>query len=110
MRFVTVELPYAARDVAGIDANTEYRRRALRDCILRGESPLPGRALYMLAGVLNDADGDERAFAALADLAWAPLADATVLYVDRGISDNMQEAIVRARQDGREIIMRSLIR
>lgn len=43
-----------------------------------------------------------------AGLAWGPVADATVVYVDLGISNGMHQGIARARAEGRRVEYRCL--
>ena len=40
MRLVVVESPYAG----DVEANLAYLRRAMRDCLLRGEAPFASHA------------------------------------------------------------------
>lgn len=103
MRRVILESPYAG----DIQANEAYARRALRDCLLRGEAPIASHLLYTQPGVLNDLVPDERALGIEAGLVWGALAEATVVYTDRGISGGMRLGIERAAREGRPIEFRS---
>ena len=51
-------------------------------------------------GVLDDAMPEERKLGIEAGLAWLGVADAMVIYVDRGISPGMTEAIKLAKAMG----------
>lgn len=104
MRRVILESPYAG-DVA---ANEAYARRALRDSLLRGEAPLASHLLYTQPGVLDDGLPDERKLGIEAGLAWGGLAEATVVYADRGISRGMTYGIDRALREGRPVEYRNL--
>lgn len=104
MRRVIVESPYAG----DVEANVEYARAALYDCLLRGEAPFASHLLYTQPGVLDDSIPDERLDGIYAGLAWADVADAVVIYADRGISDGMQYGIDRHRKAGRTVEYRSL--
>ena len=104
MRLVILESPYAG----DVDANVLYARRALRDCLMRGEAPLASHLLYTQPGVLDDGIADERQLGILAGLSWGVLAAATVVYTDFGISDGMQTGIDRAKLEGRLIEYRSI--
>jgi hypothetical protein len=104
MRRVILESPYAG-DIA---ANEAYARRALRDCLLRGEAPIASHLLYTQPGVLDDLQPDERSLGIEAGLIWGELADATVVYTDRGISNGMRLGIERAVRSGRPVEYRSL--
>ncbi|MDP1719319.1 MAG: hypothetical protein Q8L24_02755 [bacterium] len=105
------ESPYAGRgtDVAGETAkNVDYARACLHDCITRGEAPIASHLLYTQPGVLNDDDPAERKLGIEAGLEWGKLGEASVVYVDRGISKGMKFGIARARKEGRLVEYRSL--
>jgi hypothetical protein len=104
MRRVILESPYAG-DVA---ANEAYARAAMRDCLLRGEAPIASHLLYTQPGVLDDAIPEERMLGINAGLVWGTLADATVVYADRGISRGMKYGIERAEHEGRPVEYRTL--
>jgi len=102
---VILESPYAG----DIDAHTEYARACLRDCLLRGESPLASHLLYTQLGVLRDKVPEERQMGIRAGLAWARVADATVVYVDHGVSAGMRQGIQKAKELGRPVETRRLV-
>jgi hypothetical protein len=104
LRRVILESPYAG----DVEANLAYARRALRDSLQRGEAPIASHLLYTQPGVLDDGNKAERALGIGAGLAWGVVAEATVVYTDRGISNGMTEGIVRARLEGRPVEMRSI--
>lgn len=104
MRRVVVESPYAG-DIA---ANVAYARRALRDCLRRGEAPIASHLLFTQPGVLDDAVPVERQLGIDAGLAWAPLADATAIYTDRGMSRGMLAAVAHAEAINLSIEYRSI--
>ena len=104
MKRVILESPYAG----DVDKNVAYARAALRDSLLRGEAPVASHLLYTQPGVLDDGDPDERARGIEAGLAWGPVAEATVVYADLGISEGMQRGIERAREQGRTVHVRKL--
>lgn len=93
MRRVIVESPYRG----DVEANITYARACVRDCILRGESPLASHLLLTQPGILNDANPAERELGIIAGLAWQTAADAVVVYTDRGISGGVELAIDRAK-------------
>jgi hypothetical protein len=80
----------------------------VRDCILCGESPLASHLLYTQRGVLRDAVAGERALGIEAGHAWIAVADAVVVYTDRGISDGMRKGIRAAKRCGVPIERRML--
>lgn len=111
MRRVIVETPYRRYRIAALDddhLNLRYLRAAMRDSFARGEAPFASHALYAQTGILNDDDDAERRLGMLAGFAWGEAAEATVVYVDLGISAGMQEGIKRARRCGRPVEQRSL--
>lgn len=105
MRLVIVESPYAG----DVERNTRYARAALADCLRRGEAPFASHLLYTQPGVLDDDVPHDRAGGIAAGLAWGEKADATIVYMDLGISSGMRVGIERARRDGRVIEFRRLI-
>jgi hypothetical protein len=104
MRRVIVESPFAG----DIRRNKEYLRKALRDCLGRGEAPFASHAIYTQAGVLNDLDPEERTLGITAGLYWAAVAEATVVYLDLGITDGMRVGILDAQASNRPIEYRYL--
>lgn len=89
MRRVVVESPFAG----DVEANLKYARACIRDCLLRGESPVASHLLLTQEGILDDADPIERAVGINAGHAWKYGAHAVIVYTDRGISDGMQAGI-----------------
>ncbi len=108
MRRVILESPYASGVRGGVKENVEYARRCLRDSLLRGEAPIASHLLYTQAGVLDDKDPAERALGIAAGLAWGHEAEATVVYLDRGVSEGMRQGMLRAEREGRPIERRRL--
>lgn len=106
MRLVIIESPYAG----DIEANVLYARAALWDCLERGEAPYASHLLYTQVGVLDDSDPAQRARGIEAGLVWGKHADATVVYIDRGISKGMELGIQRAASEGRPVEYRKLDR
>jgi len=99
MRRVIVESPYAG----DVEANVEYARACLWDCLQRGEAPFASHLLYTQVGVLDDQNPVERKRGMEAGWAWREAADAVVIYMDRGVSSGMQQAIDDAVVEGRVI-------
>jgi hypothetical protein len=104
MRLVIIESPYAG-DVNG---NTEYLRACMRDCLLRGEAPYASHGLYTQPGVLDDLIPEEREHGIQAGFAWRQVAEATVVYTDRGVSGGMKHGIEDAIKRGVPVEYRSL--
>ncbi|CAN7597637.1 DUF7768 domain-containing protein [Bosea sp. LjRoot237] len=104
MRLVIVESPYAG----DVEANIAYARRCVRDSLLRGEAPIASHLLYTQPGVLDDDDPDERAHGISAGLAWRHVAQASVVYIDHGISNGMVYGIEAARSAGLPVEFREI--
>ena len=66
MRRVILESPYAG----DVEENVAYARAAVRDSLLRGESPIASHLLYTQPGILMDDVPDERRLGIEAGLAW----------------------------------------
>ena len=104
MRRVIVESPYAG----DVKKNVAYARECVRDCLLRGEAPIASHLLYTQPGVLNDDIPNERQHGIDAGLAWREVAEASVVYLDRGISKGMEYGITAAREAGVSVEFRWL--
>ncbi len=104
MRLVLVESPFAG----DVEANVNYARACIRDCLLRGEAPIASHLLYTQPGVLDDTVPNERAYGINAGHAWMRDADAVVVYTDRGVSFGMLAGINRAKFHGKRVEYRIL--
>ena len=104
LRRVIVESPYQG----DVEANVAYARACLRDCLKLGEAPIASHLLYTQPGVLDDDQPEERELGIAAGLAWLEVADATVVYTGRGVSDGMRRGIEAARAAGRPVELRFL--
>lgn len=103
-RLVIIESPHASDP----EANSVYTRACLRHALLVGDAPIASHALYTLPGVLDDTVDVERGLGIAAGLAWLRVADASVVYVDRGISDGMLAGIHEAVEHGVPVEYREL--
>lgn len=104
MRRVIIESPYAG----DIESNLAYARAAMADCLRRGEAPLASHLLYTQPGVLRDEIPAERDLGIVAGLAWGEVADATVVYLDLGVTLGMRQGVEDADRRGRPVEMRSM--
>lgn len=104
MKRVILESPYAG----DIEANITYARACVRDSLSREEAPIASHLLYTQPGILRDGVQEERQWGINAGLAWGAVADATVVYTDRGISEGMRYGIARAEAGGRPVDYRKL--
>lgn len=105
MRRVILESPYAG----DIDANVAYARACVRDSLSRGEAPIASHLLYTQPGVLRDEVPEERQWGIDAGLAWGSVAEATVVYADRGITRGMEYGIAAAVASGRTVEIRRIV-
>lgn len=114
MRRVILESPYAAGAVeqwavaATIADNVAYAKRCMLDCLGRRDAPIASHLLWTQDGLLDDRDPDQRKAGIEAGLAWGPVADAAVFYVDRGASRGMLAAAERYASVGVKMEWRSL--
>lgn len=104
MRLVVIESPYAG----DVERNLRYVRAAMADCLRRGEAPYASHALYTQPGVLDDTKPEERSLGMWAGFYWGEKADATVVYMDLGMSAGMLAGIARAEAHGRPVERRTL--
>ena len=108
MRLVLLESPYKGNDWSDVDENLHYARACMRDSLLRDEAPFVSHLLYTQEGVLDDKAPEDRERGITAGLLWGERAQATVVYIDRGIGEGMKRGIKRARELGRPVEYRSL--
>lgn len=106
MKLVIVESPYAG----DVEANTIYARACVRDSLLRGEAPIASHLLYTQPGILDDDIPVERQHGIDAGLAWRAVAEASVVYIDRGVSRGMEYGIAAARAAGIPVEFREIER
>lgn len=104
MKRVIIESPYAG----DVPANVEYARRCVKDSLSQGEAPICSHLLYTQPGILDDENAEERAWGIDAGLAWRYVADASVVYTDKGISKGMEYGIAAAQTAGIPVIYRSI--
>lgn len=104
MRKVIVESPFAGKTPDDLALNAEYLSACLRDCIMRDESPYASHALLTRAGVLTTSP-TERTLGIRAGFEWRASADATVVYVDRGMSRGMRAGVAHALEMPRRLVI-----
>jgi hypothetical protein len=100
VRLVYLESPYAG----DVEMNLRYARACMLDSIRRGESPIASHCLWTQC--LDDTVPAERDLGMRCGFEWARFADATALYVDRGISDGMMRGVEMANLHRRPVIER----
>lgn len=105
MRLVVLESPY----VGDVEANVEYARACVRDCVMRGDAPIASHLLFTQPGILRDDVSDERALGIDAGHAWIARADAVVTYTDHGIASGMRAGIDHATRLGIAVEYRTIM-
>jgi hypothetical protein len=100
VRLVILESPFADETPAEQAKNIAYARQCVRHSLSLGEAPSASHLLYTQPGILDDNDPDERQWGIDAGLAWRKVAEASVVYMDRGISRGMDLGIAAAREAG----------
>ena len=104
MRRVVLESPFAG----DVEENVRYAKLAMLDCLKRGDAPIASHLLWTQPGLLDDASPEERKLGIVAGLAWTPVAEAVVVYVDRGISKGMVQGQARAELAGIPVELRNV--
>lgn len=107
-RLVIIESPYAGATAGEAEENVAYARACVRDSLQRGEAPIASHLLYTQPGILRDEIPAERQWGIDAGLAWRAVADATIVYTDRGISKGMEYGIEAAQSAGIPVEYRTL--
>ena len=97
VKLVILESPFAG----GADWALEYLRRAIRDCLERGESPYASHR--MLTDALDDSKLDQRELGIRSGLEWHRRADYSVVYADYDLSSGMKRGIGHAQLVGLSI-------
>lgn len=101
---VIIESPYRG----DTEVNLAYARRAVRDCIERGESPFASHVLYTQPGILDDDIPSERSRGMKAALEFYRIADLCAVYTDLGYSAGMWQGIAKAKMEGVRVEYRTI--
>lgn len=94
MRKVIVESPFAG----AVNKNIRYLRACMHDAFTRGEYPFASHGLYTQPGVLDDGNPADRELGIQAGFAWRSAAQASVFYIDLGMSDGMEYGLKAAQK------------
>lgn len=114
MRRVILESPYKGRGdteearARDRELNIIYAKFCARDCLQRGETPYGSHLMIATNDILNDDDEAERTLGIEAGLAWGEVAEASVVYTDRGVTSGMLAGIRAAQARGKPVEMREL--
>jgi hypothetical protein len=101
-KVVIVESPFAG----DMEGNRLYAIAACADCFRRGETPFASHLLY--PQILNELKKEEREQGITAGYAFWPVARRIVFYTDKGWSEGMKRARIRAENLGYAFEERSL--
>lgn len=110
MKRVVIESRFAAPTSEEVQENIRYARLCVADCLKRNEAPLASHLLYTQSGILDDTKPEERTLGINAGFAWNVLAEAVVVYTDRGISNGMRMGVELATKNGIPVEYRTLER
>lgn len=106
---VIVETPFRGSTPEEQKKNIAYARACAHDCLVNyHQAPFLSHLLYTQEGILDDGIPSERQLGIEAGLAWGAVAEETIVYTDRGISQGMQYGIDNARRVGRPVHFRTL--
>jgi len=108
MKLVIIESPFAGTQEEKL-ANIKYARECVRHSLGLGEAPIASHLLYTQEGILDDDIPEERQWGIDAGLAWRKVAEATIVYTDRGFSKGMSYGVKAAREAGIPVIYRSIL-
>lgn len=103
MKRVIIESPYAG----DVERNVKYARQCMLDCLKRGEAPFASHLLY--TQVLSDSSEKERTQGMSAGFEWYKVVDASVVYVDLGISSGMIAGMEEAAANNVKIEFRRIL-
>lgn len=87
--------------------DADYAKKAIQDCLFRGDAAHHPHLFYTQSGVLDPAVSNENDLCLLCGLAWGFAADASAFYVDAGITDTMALEMESAVDHSRPMEFRS---
>jgi len=108
MKKVSIESPYFVKGNPELTIdNRNYFYACAKECLMvYGENPYGSHGFF--THFLDDNIPEERAVGIEAGLQWNIHAEATIVYIDRGISPGMELGIARAKEEGRTVTFRRL--
>lgn len=102
---VIIESPFAG----DVETHIAYAKRAVRDCLLRGEAPIASHLLFTQPGLLDDNVPEQRRAGIEAGWAWYGVAGVScAVYADYGTSRGMAGGIDVAIALGRAVWVRRI--
>lgn len=106
-RFLTViEVPYSPENPAVLQRQPIYANKCLKDSFSRGEAPLLTSILY--ANALNYRVQPEKDMGIISHISWISVCDKLAVYIDFGVTPQMQMSINVAKIRNKKIEFRSI--
>lgn len=106
MKRVMIESPYRTQDIVLRGVYLDYRDDCIRDSLERGEAPFASHRFY--PDFLDDDDPHDRDIGMMCNQAWQEVAEEVAFYIDHGMSEGMENALMWANDMGLRIDIRSL--
>ena len=107
-KMVIIDSPLKGVDDYETAMNILYAKACVHDSLLKNELALSPDIFYAQDDVLDEEIRKEKSLRKKSKLAWQKRAEKIVLYVDRGISREMNKNLKIAKEDGKEIEYRNL--
>ncbi|MBX2986705.1 MAG: hypothetical protein KF802_02310 [Bdellovibrionaceae bacterium] len=104
---VVIESPYEGKTTRETKQNVEYAQKCLADCLKRGEAPFSSSLTYKQANVLDSSPESQQLCENAGDQ-FLSVASKVVVYIDKGISPEMDKGIAKAKTAGITVELRSL--
>ena len=106
---VLIESPFAGETPGDTALNILYARLCVRDAIVNHHNaPFASHLLYPQPVILDDRVPEERALGINVGLRWGLQAQASVFYLDLGMSDGMRLGLEAAHKAERLVVHRLL--
>ena len=93
-----IESPFAGKTQEEFIDNIRYARACVEHALNQNLAPIASHLLYTQKDILNDNIPEERNWGIEAGVVWYKQAEASAIFVDRGISRGMQYGIKRATE------------
>ena len=108
-RLVFVESPHKGKNWEKTEENKKYALDCMKDCFINyNEAPFASHIAYIHEGLLDDKNPEERKMGMEAGWAYARYTEASVFYIDFGMSEGMKAGLENAMENKRRIEFRSL--
>ena len=105
-KLVIVEVPFSVEDPALMTRYLNYSKKCIKDSFNRTEAPFLSHILY--SGSLNFKVQNEKEIGFVSHASWLVVADLIAVYIDYGITPEMQVAINIAKIRSKKVEYRSI--